>query len=114
VGFVVCHLLWRVPFTQLLVDGVFMHNNTAIYGGALYVGGNASVTVASGLLSDNNARRGAAIYVNSNSSTTLHNVTLTNNNAEEDGAGLCAGDSAQVRCLLSIVFVMHQTTTCSG
>jgi hypothetical protein len=83
---------------QLLLNGASMHNNTAAYGGAVAVWGNASVAVVGGLLTNNSAVGGAAIDLNGNSSTTLQHVTLINNNAQENAGGLYAGDSAQVRC----------------
>jgi hypothetical protein len=94
---VCCAIISVCLCMQLLLDGNSMHNNTASYGGAIGVWGNASVTVVGGILKTNSAMGGGAIDVAGNSSTTLQQVTLTNNSARQDAGGLYVGDSAKVR-----------------
>lgn len=78
-----------------LVDSV-LTNNTAVYGGGLYVGANtASATVTGGSVSLNTALLGGGIY-SSGKIFTLRNTTIGSNTAGWYGGGVHADAGIQV------------------
>ena len=75
------------------------NNKASIYGGAIYILTNCTITFGGNsliMINDNNAKYGAGIYVSNNSSLTFKGtstVVVNNNKATEDGGALYMHDS---------------------
>jgi hypothetical protein len=77
-----------------------LQDNMALYGGAVAIWGNASVTVVGNCILANISalHNSAGFDLSANSSAALLGITLVNNTAQDNGAGVSAGDTSQVRC----------------
>ena len=64
-----------------------LKNNTAKYGGAVYMDNSSNVTVTNGTMTNNTANLGGAVY-NCNASLTLADAVFTQNHAQDNGGAI--------------------------
>jgi predicted outer membrane repeat protein len=73
-----------------IMNGGTIHDNTALNGGAVYIGEYGEFAFYGGTLYDNNAGSGGAVYIGNDGKFILAGIgALKNNTAQTNGGGVC-------------------------
>jgi len=73
--------------SSLFLTNVTFSNNSANYGGGLYIDGESAATLTNVTISNNSANNGGGIYLEGNFAS-LTNVTISGNSASNQGGGV--------------------------
>eukprot|EP00775_Hariotina_reticulata_P009713 gene9713-9872_t len=106
----------------IIEDGAAFTNNTATYGGAVYMQNTAQLSVAGSSITGNTAQsdvdkqagQGGGVYAKENTSVVITKHSTVSNNTSPDGGGIKLENQAQCRITAGAVIAWNSATGDTG